>query len=93
MVDVPGFDREELQVSVADHTLTITAEHSEITESEGERYLRQERRHRSLERTLRRPAAAAPTDATARLRNGVLTVTIPKQEPTEPPRQLAIDVE
>jgi HSP20 family protein len=92
-VDVPGFDRDDITARVSGHTLTIRADHSETAETDEGRYLRRERRHRSLERTVRLPAAADPADATARLRNGVLTVTIPKQEPTETPRQLDIDLE
>jgi HSP20 family protein len=89
--DLPGFDRDEIDASVSDHTLTITANHSGHSAAEDGRYLRQERHHRSLERSIRLPATADPSDATARLRNGVLTVTMPKREASKDARQLDID--
>ena len=54
-VDLPGYDREDIDLSVADRTLRISAERDESTEaSEGE-YLRRERRRRSVSRTLSLP--------------------------------------
>jgi len=90
-VDLPGYERDDVDVRVTDHTLTIDAETDESTEEgEPESYLRRERRHRSLHRSLRVPEAVAPEDVTARMKNGVLTVTLPKQE-TESAKTIKID--
>lgn len=82
--DLPGFERDEVEVTVTDHTLRIepereTVEHEESGESEDEqRYLRHERRHRSADRSFRLPEDVDAESATASMNHGVLTVTLPK---------------
>lgn len=82
-VDLPGFDRDEVDVRVIDHRLTIEADHDEETEDSDETYLRQERRHRELSRTITLPDAVDEDAVRARMHNGVLTVTCPKIEVEE----------
>jgi len=81
--DLPGFDREAIAVSVSDRTLTLwaTHEHSEEREpgEEGASYVRRERRHESVSRSVALPAAVDEASAHAAYRNGVLTVTMPKR--------------
>lgn len=83
-VDLPGFDREDVDVQVTDHTLRIEAEREEATEEdagdEEGRYLRHERRRESTHRSIRLPDAVDTEGVTARMNNGVLTVTLPKVE-------------
>jgi HSP20 family protein len=83
-VDLPGFDREDVDVQVTDHTLRIEADREESTEEDagGEegRYLRHERRRESTHRSIRLPDAVDTEGVTARMNNGVLTVTLPKVE-------------
>lgn len=92
-VDVPGFERDEIDVRVTDHTLYIEAEREESVEETGERYLRQEREHRSTSRSIRLPESVEADDITATMKNGVLTLTIPKAEPREEGREIEITVE
>ena len=87
MADLPGYDREHIGVRAADGQLTITAERDETThdehdagESAAGRYLRRERRHESITRTVDLPSSVVETDASATYRNGVLTVTLPKAD-------------
>lgn len=78
--DVPGFDPEDIDVSVTDRQLRIAAEHSEEAETEEEdtKYYRRERSRRSVSRTVSLPADVKETEADASYENGVLTVTLPK---------------
>jgi HSP20 family protein len=92
-VDVPGFDRSEIDARVSDHTLTVTASHDDTTDESEENYIRRERSNRSLRRTIRLPETADSEAVRARLRNGVLTVTIQKQEPSEASREVEIEAE
>lgn len=88
VVDLPGYDRERIDVRVADGRITIAAERAETTRddaseggsSEGEtgRYLRRERRRTSVSRTVDLPASVVEAEASATYRHGVLTVTLPK---------------
>lgn len=97
--DLPGFDREDIDVTVEDNVLTVAAEHEEETEEEGEgeegekeTYHRRELRRRSVSRRIRLPTAVEEEDATAEYENGVLTITLPKVEP-EDAEGHSIDVE
>ena len=78
VADLPGYDKEEIDVSVDDDRLTIAAEHSmEHNEGDEGAYLRRERRE-SARRTVSLPAEIREEEATASYSNGVLTVTLPK---------------
>lgn len=89
-VDLPGFERDEVDVKVTDRTLRIEAEHDETVDESEEQYIRHERRHESTHRSIRLPEAVDTEAATARMKNGVLTVTLPRLE-SESARR--IDVE
>lgn len=82
-VDMPGYEREDVEIRVTDHTLRIEAEREEASEEEDERYLRQERRQASAQRSVRLPADVDKENVHARMTNGVLTVTLPKTDVEE----------
>jgi HSP20 family protein len=82
-VNLPGFTADEIDVRVTDHTLRVSAHHDEEMQEGDERYLRRERQHRSLERSMRLPGEVEADGVTASMNNGVLTITIPKAEPRE----------
>lgn len=91
--DIPGFEDDEIEIRVTDNTLRIDAEHEEaVDESEGERYLRRERRHKSMSRSIQLPSEVDTENVEARMKNGVLSVTLPKREP-EDAREVDIEVE
>lgn len=79
-VDLPGFKRDEIEVTITDHTVRIEADHDEESAAEDEEYLRRERRHRSASRSVRLPDAVDRDAVKATMKNGVLTVTLPKEE-------------
>jgi HSP20 family protein len=89
-VDLPGFDRDEVDVRVADHSLTIDAEHAESSEAEEKSYLRRERRRESMHRSIHLPAEVDSEGVSARMKNGVLTITLPKVE-TDDAKQIEIE--
>jgi HSP20 family protein len=78
--DVPGFDPDDIDVSVQDRRLSISAEHTESTamDDEDAHYHRRERTQRSVTRTVSLPAEVDETAASASYENGVLTVELPK---------------
>lgn len=89
-IDLPGYDRDDVELNVTDHTLRIEAEHEESREDEKERYLRHERRHDTTERSITLPDSVDPEGVTATMNNGVLTITLPKVEP-EPAYKIDIE--
>lgn len=91
-VDLPGFERDDVDIRVTDHTLRIEAEHEEIHDEERERFIRHERRHESTNRSVRLPGEVDKEGVEARMRNGVLTITLPKIE-VEEARRIEIEGE
>jgi HSP20 family protein len=91
-VDLPGFERDDVDIRVTDHTLRIEAEHEEVLDEEQERFIRHERHHESTERSVRLPGEVDKEAVAARMKNGVLTVTLPKIE-VEDARRIEIEAE
>ncbi|ELY62552.1 heat shock protein Hsp20 [Natronobacterium gregoryi SP2] len=92
--DVPGFDKEDVELRLSDDTIHVTAERAqELTEAEDDGfYLRSERERQSMSRSVRLPEPVDADAIAATYRNGVVTVTLPKREPSEPAGR-SIDIE
>jgi HSP20 family protein len=69
-VEMPGFEREEIEVNWYEGRLNISAEH--VDESAG--------RERTYHRAFRMPKEIDPEEIGARYRNGVLEVRLPVLE-------------
>lgn len=79
--ELPGFNKEDINIDLKDNLLTISASHSENKDekdNEG-KYIRRERRSSSYQRSFR-VEGLKPEDIIAQYKNGVLTVNIPKKE-------------
>ncbi|AUX10641.1 hsp20-type chaperone [Halalkaliarchaeum desulfuricum] len=81
--DLPGYEKDDIEVTVQERTLTIEADREEETEREdegddGPRYHRRERSRTAVSRRIRLPVEVDRADAKARYANGVLTITLPK---------------
>ncbi|WP_380680905.1 Hsp20/alpha crystallin family protein [Salinigranum sp. GCM10025319] len=77
--DLPGFEREEIDLSIAGNALTIRAEGGVESDHESDHYVRRERRHRAVRRTISLPVEVIESEASASYTNGVLTVTLPRE--------------
>ena len=79
-VEVPGMKKDDVEISVNDNMLTISAKVNEEHEEKGEgRYLRRERRSGVYRRSF--ALDNIKSDAIkAKMDSGVLTVTLPKLE-------------
>lgn len=76
--ELPGLTPADVEIRITDGMLTIRGEKSEETRDEKADYLLSERRYGAFQRSLRLPAGADPDKITAKLTQGVLTVTMPK---------------
>lgn len=88
---LPGFSREDVEVEIHDGVLSIKATHVEEKEEggKGERYYRKERRVGSMSRRIALPSQVQEHGAKAELKDGVLSLRIPKVA-KEQPRKIAI---
>ncbi|CAD6210568.1 unnamed protein product [Miscanthus lutarioriparius] len=79
--DVPGLRKEEVKVEVEDgNVLQISGERSKEHEEKNDRWHRVERSSGKFLRRFRLPENAKTEQIKASMENGVLTVTVPKEE-------------
>ncbi|MCQ1536184.1 Hsp20/alpha crystallin family protein [Methanosarcina sp. KYL-1] len=76
--DMPGIEKGDVELSLKDNALVISAGRGKEEESEKEGYLRKERSYTRYYREVLLPEGVTEDGATASLKNGVLTVTLPK---------------
>ena len=82
--ELPGFSKEEVQVSVDNDCMTLTAQHNESNEKKDDsNYIRRERVANSMSRSF--DVSGIDTDRiAAKFENGVLTLNLPKKAETQP---------
>ena len=91
LVDLPGVDQNDLDVTVANNVVTIKGEkHGEIENERGKTY-RKETWEGSFQRTVGLPKGTDPTQIEASMNEGVLEIVVPKREEAKP-RQIAVNV-
>lgn len=77
-VDVPGLKRDNVEVALSDHNLTVRCQIEEKKEEKGEQYYCAERHHESFSRAFDLPPSVDAEKIAADLENGVLKITLPK---------------
>ena len=77
-VELPGINREDVDISLKDDVLTIRGEKRSEVEDKDRRY--SERSYGRFERRLALPSEVDEDRSKATFRNGVLTVVLPKTE-------------
>lgn len=84
--DLPGVSEKDVDVTVHDGMLTVkaTTESSKTEGEEGKTFYRRERSTTSFERHISLPEGINEEKVDASLKNGVLTVTLPKSEDAKP---------
>ncbi|MCU4752560.1 Hsp20/alpha crystallin family protein [Halobacteria archaeon AArc-curdl1] len=89
--DLPGFETENIDLTLADGTLRLEAEDVGEDETLDEHYIRRERTQRSINRRIRLPEPVDEEAVSAGYNNGVLTVTLPKLEEGDDSKQIDIE--
>lgn len=80
IAEVPGLTRDQVRIHVQHNTLTLEGERA-APQTHCEQYHRVERGHGRFSRAFRLTEPIASDRVTADLRDGVLTVTVPKARP------------
>ena len=93
-IEMPGYKKEDIQISLYNGTLTISAQHTETNEEKDEKgsLIRQERYSGTCSRSWNVGTAVRDTDIQASYNNGVLTVTVPSAEKKEREEKKFIDI-
>jgi HSP20 family protein len=83
--EVPGLKKEDLNIEITENGIEISGETKmeQKEEDKDKGYLRRERRYASFYRSLPLPDAVLSDKAVAELKDGILTVTLPKDAPPE----------
>jgi HSP20 family protein len=84
--DLPGVKENDVEINVTGNTLQISGSRQEERTDEGERYYRAERSYGQFSRTVTLPEGADFEHVNAEMKEGVLTVTIPKRPEVQPRR-------
>ncbi|MBM4054614.1 MAG: Hsp20/alpha crystallin family protein [Planctomycetes bacterium] len=81
--EIPGVDPQEINISIKDDILTIKGEKKGEKEEKGKNYHFIERRYGSFARSVSLPASVKYEQTKAEYKNGILVITLPKQEKEE----------
>ena len=86
IADIPGVDPKDIEIHMENGILTIKGERESEKKTERKGYKRIEREHGIFYRRFTMPDGVNADGIEATNKNGVLTVTIPKQETAQPRR-------
>lgn len=82
-VDLPGVDKKDIKLDLTEDSIAISCERSESKEENGKGgYHIKEQRYGKFYRSFSLPAPIKTKDSKASYKNGVLTITLPKQKPS-----------
>lgn len=88
---LPGFEKDDITVSVKNNTLNLKATKTEVKEDEGSKYLSREIARGSYERDIELPENVNSDKIAAEYKNGILTLSIPKTKEALP-KEIAVTV-
>ena len=89
--ELPGMKRDQIELSLHDGTLTISGERKSERTENGSETSRTERFFGRFQRTVTLPKPVDANKVSARYKDGILTVTLPKTEEAKP-RQIEVKV-
>ena len=78
--ELPGMEKDNIDVNLTDHRLTIKGEKKKEDEVKEENYYRAERSYGSFLRTLDLPKDVRADKVKASFKNGILEIRMPKTE-------------
>ena len=91
-VELPGIDKEDINLEVTPHGIELSAEHKETTDEKGKNWLRKERTSSSFYRSFEMPDEVNTDDVVAEMNDGVLTVSLPKKKPTPKQKSKKVNI-
>ncbi len=80
-VELPGYNKDTVDVQVNKDTLEIRAEKKTEDEQKNENYMHRERSYSAFQRTITLPEEVLPSKTESTMKNGILVITLPKNQP------------
>ena len=82
-MELPGVEEDDIELTVDGGVVSVKGEKKTSREEKGETWFFSERQYGAFSRSFRLPADADEAKVAADLRDGVLTITVPKLAPQE----------
>jgi HSP20 family protein len=82
VAEVPGIPKEKLDIRIRGTTVEIRGENVEEAPAREGSFMHRERTYQGYYRTLELPEAVVPSEAKAKVENGLLELELPKQHPS-----------
>ncbi len=84
--DLPGVEEKDLEITLTGDRITVSGKRESEKREEGERFYAYERSYGSFSRAFTLPEGVNPDAVNAELKNGVLTLRLPKRPEVQPKR-------
>lgn len=92
VMNVPGFEKEDIEISTNDGILKVKSEKEETNENkDNDKYIIKERSSSSFKRCFKLPSNVDVKTISAKMDKGVLTLTLPKVEKDDTSNKITID--
>ncbi|NMC11095.1 MAG: Hsp20/alpha crystallin family protein [Methanothrix sp.] len=78
-MDVPGVDKQDIDITITDDELSVAAERKTEKEVAEKDFHKRERTYKKFERMVKLPVGVKIEEAKAKLADGVLEITLPKE--------------
>ena len=91
--ELPGIKRNEINLNITENAVEIIGEHKEEKEDKKKNYIRKERNQVSYHRTLSLPERITTDKVQAKLKDGILVVSLPKLKPKPKLKKKTISVQ
>lgn len=82
--ELPGLSHDDIDLSLHDNVLTLKGEKKQQGKQDGENFHRTECCFGAFTRSFSLPAAVKQDDIQAKFKDGILEITLPKQEEAKP---------
>lgn len=86
-IEMPGIKKENVKIELTKGYITITAENNNEVEEKENNYIRKERHYGSFSRSFYVGDKIKMEDIDASMKDGILSITVPKEEQTEPEKK------
>ena len=90
--EVPGLNKDDINISIQENVLTLRGEKKQSKEQKDENLHRVERIYGSFQRSFTLPTLVDFTKVSAAYKDGVLRIVLPKKEEVKP-KEISISIE